>query len=176
MGFIERLKNLFKREEEKKDIELLGNPLERLKKGDIVELEGETWEVKDVALYDYGATKEKEWEIVSANRRGFLSMEEGKIYFFTEIDPEDIHPDVGKHYRDFGKPPEEITYKGKRYKLRYAGKAKYRKNLESYPVLIWEFKSEDGEIIDVEIWDDYEIEAFKGRELKEWEIEGVFPR
>jgi hypothetical protein len=31
-------------------------------------------------------------------------------------------------------------------------------------------------MIEVEIWDEYEIETYKGRQLKEWEIEGVFKR
>lgn len=176
MGFFEKLKKLFSKEEEREEEILLSNPLERLKRGDILEIDGETWEVTDVAMYDYGASKEKEWEIRSPSRRGFLSLEEGKIYLFEEIDPEDLEPDPGKHYREYRKPPEYITYKGKRYKLKYAGKAKYVKNLESYPVTIWEFKSEDGEIIDVEIWDDYEVEAYKGRELQEWEIESILPR
>ena len=175
MGFLDKFKKLFKREEEE-NIELLGNPLERLKKGDIVELDGETWEVVGVALYDYGASKEKEWELRSATRKGFLSMEEGKIYFFEEIDPEEIKPEPGEHYRNNKRPPSAVIYKGKEYKLKYAGKAKYVKGLESVPVTIWEFKSEDGEIIDVEIWDDYDVEAFKGRELREWEIESVLPR
>lgn len=175
MGFLDKFRKLFKKEEEE-NIELLGNPLERLKKGDIVELDGETWEVVGVALYDYGASKEKEWELRSATRKGFLSMEEGKIYFFEEIDPEEIKPEPGEHYRNNKRPPSAVIYKGKEYKLKYAGEAKYVKGLESVPVTIWEFKSEDGEIIDVEIWDDYDVEAFKGRELREWEIESVLPR
>lgn len=175
MGFLEKIKKLFSKEKEE-EVEILGNPLEKLKKGDIVELEGETWEVKDIAIYDYGASKEKEWEIVSPSRKGFLSLEEGKIYFFEEIDPEEVEPDPGEHYRRYRKPPERITYKGKEYKLKFSGKAKYIKGLESYPVIVWEFKSNDGEMIDIEIWNEYDIEASKGRELKEWEIESVLPR
>ncbi|NPB08075.1 MAG: DUF4178 domain-containing protein, partial [Aquificae bacterium] len=81
------LRRIFPRFGKKEEEELLGNPLERLKKGDILDLEGKSWEVVDTALYDYGASKEKEWEIRSADERGFLSLEEGKIYFFREIDP-----------------------------------------------------------------------------------------
>ncbi|HIP42557.1 MAG TPA: DUF4178 domain-containing protein [Aquifex aeolicus] len=169
-------KKIFKGEEHKEEVDLLQIPLEKLKKGDIIELEGESWEVVDIALYDYGASKEKEWEIRSAKNRGFLSLEEGKIYFFLEIDSENIQPNPQEHYRKYKNPPEEITVGGKKFKLKYAGKAKYVKNLESYPVIIWEFKNEDGEMIDVEIWDEYEVEVFKGRELKEWEIESILPR
>jgi len=173
MDFLKKFLSRFKKEKEE---EILGTPLERLKKGDILELEGKTWEVTDVALYDYGSTKEREWEIRSADERGFLSLEEGKIYLFREIDPSSLKPEPGKYYREKGKPPEYVEYEGKKYNLKYAGKAKYVKGGESYPVVVWEFMNEEGEMIDVEIWDEYETEAFKGRELKEWEIEGVFPR
>jgi len=176
MGFLDKIKKLFSKDEEKEEELVLSNPLEKLKKGDILEIDGETWEVTDVALYDYGASKEKEWEIKSASRRGFLSLEEGKIYFFEEIDPEDIEPEPGEYYRNYKEPPQYVTYKGKKYKLKYAGKARYVKNLESYPVTMWEFRGDDGEIIDVEIWDDYEVEAYKGKELREWEIENILPR
>jgi len=161
MGFLD----FFKRKEKEESL----NPLENLKKGDIVEFDGETWEVVDVAEYKYKGSVEKEWEIRSARRRGFLSYEEGKIYFFEEIDLNSIELVRSK------KPPETIKVDDKEFKLKFAGKAVYKKGSESYPVEIWEFVS-DGEIIEIEIWDEYEIEAFRGREIKEWEIEGIFKR
>ncbi|NPA32684.1 MAG: DUF4178 domain-containing protein [Aquificae bacterium] len=168
MNPLKRIRSLFKKERKKDD------PLEALKEGDIVELDGESWEVVGTAVYDWGSTKEKEWELRSPTKRGFLSKEEGKIYFFTEIDPSRIEPDPLSHYRRHKKPPEEIVYEGKRYRLSFAGRALYKKGDESYPVTVWEFKNEEGEIIDVEIWGDYEAEAYKGRELQEWEIFSVF--
>jgi hypothetical protein len=173
MGFFDFLRRSFKKEEQH---EVLENPLERLKKGDIVELDGETWEVVGVAIYKHKGSVEKEWEIRSAKRSGFLSVEDGKIYFFEEIELESIKPDLITHYRRFREPPEEISFGNKVYRLKYAGRAMYEKGFERYPVEIWEFVSQDGEMIDVEIWDEYEIETYKGRQLKEWEIEGVFKR
>jgi len=175
MGFFDLFKGVFKKEKEEAH-EIFENPLEKLKKGDIVELDGETWEVVGVATYKYKGSVEKEWEIKSARRKGFLSKEDDKIYFFEEIDLEAIKPNLMKHYKKYKEPPEEVEYDGKIYRLKFAGKATYVKGFERYPVEIWEFKSQDGEMIDVEIWDEYEIEAYKGRELKEWEIEGVFNR
>ena len=169
MGFLD----FFKRK--KKEDESL-NPLENLKKGDIVEFDGETWEVVGVAEYRYKGSVEKEWEVRSARRKGFLSYEEGKIYFFEEIDLNSIEPNIVSHYRRCKEPPETVRVGNKEFKLKFAGKAVYRKGSESYPVEVWEFISDDGEMIDVEIWDEYEIEASKGRELKEWEIEGIFRR
>jgi len=169
MGFLD----IFRRKK-KSDEDVIGTPLERLKKGDIVELDGETWEVVDVAEYRFSGSVEKEWEIRSAKRRGFLSVEEGKIYFFEEIDVTSIKPNILSHYRKHREPPEEIEHEGKVYRLKFAGNALYKKGSERYPVLIWEFVSDDKEMMDIEIWDDYEIETFKGRELKEWEIEGIF--
>jgi len=167
--------DIFKRKR-KEEEDTLGNPLENLKKGDIVELEGETWEVVDVAEYRYKGSVEREWEIRSARRRGFLSVEEGKIYFFEEVDINSIKPNLLSHYRRYREPPDEIEHDGKVYRLKFAGRAVYRKGSESWPVEVWEFISDDREMIDVEVWDAYEIETFKGRELKEWEIEGIFRR
>ena len=163
--------NFFKKKKEK-DVVL--NPLESLKKGDIVEFDGETWEVVDVAEYKYKGSVEREWEVRSARRRGFLSYEDGKIYFFEELDLKSIEPII--HYRKRKEPPETIRVGNKEFKLKFAGKAVYRKGSESYPVEIWEFVSDDGELIEFEIWDEYEIETSKGREIKEWEIEGIFKR
>ncbi len=160
----------------KRDEDVIGSPLERLKEGDIVELDGETWEVTGVAIYRYKGSVEKEWEIRSAKRSGFLSVEDGKIYFFEEMDTAAINPNPLSHRRRFREPPEEVVVGGKVYRLKYAGIATYEKGRESYPVEIWEFASDDGEMIEVEIYDDYEIEAYKGRQLEEWEIEGVFSR
>ncbi len=170
MGFFD----IFKRKKEEESV--VGSPLESLRKGDIVELDGETWEVVDVAEYRYSGSVEKEWEIRSARRKGFLSVEDGKIYFFEEIEIHAIKPNLISYYRRHREPPDEVTLGDKAYRLKFAGKAVYKKGSEKYPVEVWEFISEDGEMIDVEIWDEYEIEAFKGRELKEWEIEGIFKR
>ncbi len=174
MVFFDVFKKVLKKEEKLPNV--LENPLESLKKGDIVELDGETWEVIGIAVYKYKGSVEKEWEIRSAKRSGFLSVEDGKIYFFEEIELESIKPNLIKYYRRFREPPEEVEFSGKVYRLKYAGKATYERSSERYPVEIWEFISQDGEIIDVEIWDEYEIETYKGRQLKEWEIEGVFKR
>jgi hypothetical protein len=173
MGIFDIFKRALKKEEQ---LEVLENPLERLKKGDIVELDGETWEVVGVAIYKHKGSVEKEWEIRSAKRSGFLSVEDDKIYFFEEIELDSIKPNLIAHYRRFREPLEEVSFGGKVYKLKSAGRAMYEKGFEKYPVEIWEFVSQDGEMIEAEIWDEYEIETYKGRQLKEWEIEGIFKR
>jgi len=172
MGFFD----FFRKKKQNDVIISTSDALRNLRKGDVVEIEGETWEVVGIAEYRYRGSVELEWEIRSARRSGFLSVEEGKIYFWEEIDLKSIEPNLLTYYRRYRHPPEFVTHGGVRYDLKFSGKALYKKGSESYPVEIWEFMDENRNMIDVEIWDEYEIETFKGRELKEWEIEGIFKR
>ena len=85
--------DLFKKKKKTYEEPLVGFDLDRLKKGDIIEIDGETWEVVGYGYYDYGDGEiEKDWELMSASRKAFLNKEEDELYFFVQDDVSKLYP------------------------------------------------------------------------------------
>ncbi len=153
---------------------LVGGSLERLKKGDIVELDGESWEVKDMGYYDYDGEIEKDWELESATKRGFLNKEDNNIYFFVEDDLEKVHPSLITYLKNHDDLPSEIEFGGEKFFISFSGAAYYVKGNNRSPVVLWDFKNKEGKIVEILQWGEEDFEVFVGRKLQEWEIEEIF--
>lgn len=167
--------DLFKKKK-REEVELVGHSLEKLSIGDIIELDGETWEVKAKGYYDYGHEKEWDFKITSPTREGFLNKDEDRLYFFIKDDLKKLSLDIITYLKNHDDLPNQLIFDDKPYKLVYSSAAYYVKDGHRSPVVMWDFESEDGKLLEVLQWGDEDFEIYVGRTLEEWEIEDVFSR
>ncbi len=165
--------DFFKKKKNQDQVDLIGHSLDGLKKGGIVELDGESWEVVDIGYYDYGDEKEWDWKLVSPTREGFLNKDEDGIYFFKREDLKKLSIDPIEYLKTHEDLPSEIKFDNKLYDLEYSGAAYYVKDGNRSPVVIWDFEDDNGNILEILQWADEDFELFLGRRLQEWEIEDV---
>ncbi len=168
--------DFFKKKKEKPDIQLVGHSLENLKIGDVIELDGEVWEVKSRGYYDYGDDREWDFKICSPTREGFLNKDEDGLYFFVKDDLKKLSLDLISYLKSHDDLPSDIIFDNKKYKLVFSSAAYYVKEGHRSPVIIWDFESEDGKLLEILQWGDEDFEIYSGRRLEEWEIENVFSR
>ncbi|GEM_PF-1798808 len=175
MGFLDKIFSFFKKKEKKEET-VIGYSIDELEKGDIVEIAGETWEVIEKGYYDYGEWKEKSFRIRSSRSEGFLSKDEEGIYFFTEDDIRNLSLDPISYLKKEEDLPEEISFKGRPFRLKFSAGAYYVTEKGSSPVIVWDFEDTEGNLLEILQWSDEDFEVLSGRRLEEWEIENVLRR
>lgn len=174
MGLLDFFKSLKKHKEQ--DIELVGHSLENLNIGSVIELDGESWEVKSKGYYDYGDEKEWDYKIQSPTREGYLNKDEEGIYFFVRGDLNKLSINLFDFLKTHDDLPSQILFDGKPYTLKFSGAAYYCVENKRTPVVIWDFEDNEGNILEILQWSDQDFEVFLGRSLQEWEIEDVFSK
>ncbi|GAB6888756.1 DUF4178 domain-containing protein [Desulfothermus okinawensis JCM 13304] len=174
MGIFDFLKSLKKNKEQ--DVELVGFNLEDLNVGSVIELDGESWEVKSKGYYDYGDEKEWDYKIQSSTREGFLNKDEEGIYLFVRDDLTKLSINLFNFLKTHDDLPSEVMFNGKPYNLTYSGAAYYCVGDSRTPVVIWDFEDSEGNILEILQWSDDDFELFLGRKIQEWEIEDVFSK
>ncbi len=168
--------DFFKKKEEKKESPSLGFDLSQLKPGDILEMEGDSWEVVDRGYYDYGDEREWDWKIASSTKEGFLNQDEEGIYLFWREDIKKVFPHPPSYLKENEDLPYTIKFDTRSFELEFSGAAYYVKGEERSPVIIWDYADEEGNILEILQWGDDDFEVFLGRKIEEWEIEDVFKK
>ncbi len=169
--------DFFKRKKENQkyaEEPLVGVSLDNLKKGDIIEIDGESWEVIGVGYYDYGGEIEKDWELLSSKGKAFLNKEDDSIYFFVKDNPNKVSPPLISYLKEHEDFPPEISFDGEKFSISFSGSAYYVKDNTKAPVIIWDFENKEGKIVEILQWGEEDFEVYVGRKLKEWEIEEIF--
>ncbi len=165
-----------KKQEPKEETPTIGFSLESLSVGDILDMDGESWEVVDKGYYDYGDEIEWDWKIKSPSREGFLNKDEEGIYLFWREEIHKISPYPPSYLKEHEDLPYEIKFDNIPYNLEYSGAAYYVKGDNRSPVIIWDYENEKENILEILQWGDDDFEVFGGRRLEEWEIEDILKK
>lgn len=172
-------KKIFGSKEEPKQ-QKLNYTLHDLEIGFVLDYFMQTWEVKHEARYDWGnESKTIEFTLFDGKNRLYLEVgEEEEINVSEKIKLKSIEGEVKSHIVEQDTPPKQIVFKEKVFYFDAEELGHCYENDSDSPseLICWTFydKNED-EFINLERWGEYDIEAYYGKPVKEFEFSNILP-
>lgn len=176
----------FFKKKDKENHDVLNLKVADLKVGWLLDFDMDTWEVKQVARYDWGnEVFSHEYKMVSGGKTRFLELdtEDGETLTWSkEISARKINGDVVDQILKEMPVNNQLVYQGETYTKEEScagyydnGNAKTADDWE--PFVNWDFISDDGKkVISFTQWGEDEVEGAIGEIIENWKIENILPR
>lgn len=158
--------------------------LHSLDMGYILDYEMRSWEIKEVAHYDWGnGFKGKEFKIFDGKETIYLyvdpALEEISVSHQVNVNEGDILSSK-KSILATDEPLNSLSYDGKEWIIDDESLAEYKIEGESdwMDLLCWTYvdKATGKEFLTLNRWGEKKVEAYRGNYIKSFEISNILPR
>lgn len=174
---------IFKKKEKDELDPLKDLVLSKLKTGYLVDYDLKTWEVTAHNRCEWGEGDfSDEWELQSGEEIFYLEREEDdevEWTFTQKIPITEIGNGIPAHIKEHDDPPEEINYKGKKFRLQDSGGGRFHKEGKDFydEFLSWDYEDESEEyILTIEQWSEKSFEAAHGQYVEEYQFTNILPK
>lgn len=151
-----------------------------LKKGFILDYDLKSWEVQDVAVYEWdNGVKDYEYTIFDGKEKQFLNYESASgnisVYWKSQIN------EIWGDFRAMIRKGEDITNEtftvgGSEFYFAGEGAARVKSMTETFHMTNWLFQSDDNRYISFNKYEDGFLEAYEGIGLSPHAVSNILPR